>query len=707
MVPARPGWDEKILNSLFFVLGNFLAIYISVTIARIAMRGRETWRLVLASLSGFAVVVWTTVFILGALGMLTVDSIVLFLGFVAVFLFLIQKFKAREESYALPSRDFEVSEGIVENVSIAFLALLLGLFIVRTCLSGTSFTFDDLAYHAPTALHWLLNKRLSLAPVGYQAYFPLNGEVLSLWFMLSSGRDALVSLCGFYWGLTAVAAVAFLCMAQGVGPSISCLVAGSLLVSPTVLRAAETFSAVDLAGPAMMLASVALSLPSPDYSQRKARMVDATYCGLLSGFAAGCKPSFIITPVILLLWIRFGRRHHPASAGEGVLFTLAALTQGAYWYGRNIFLTGNPFFPAQVGPFAGPFGVLQQSHTKLISWISADPLNVGQWKFIIKGYLENGPYGLGILAIIGYGVAFYLVCRRKSFPGEECSPRLVLLIMGSAILLLYPLMPFSATINRPDAPLWVFPRYLIAPFAIGLILFSPLIDEKCSWKKLWRLLFVLAAASALYSYLSSNWDNRALIFAGVIGCVWKYFRGGGRCRRIGWALILGIVLFSLVLWMPYAQQLTDAKVYDFKKNNSCLSIGRAWRFMEENLPDKARVTGLGAARWLSYPLYGRRFQFIYRYSRRSMHEYWRREGTFWDHWDKDDKYDLPLFSLPRPNRSSSYFLSELVAAEVDYVLVAKVLYDKWPPEHKLLASSDRVEEVYKDDCSAIWKIIRK
>lgn len=686
------------------------------------MEEREPWRRVLASLAGYPVVILIVVFLLGTLGYLTAVSVALLLGFIALPVVYVKRRFERSGDGVMPSPPGDLVESgpssvILKYISVGVLALVLGVFFSKTCLSGTSYFWDDLNYHAAAPAHWLVEQRLSLAPFNYHAYFPFNAEIFSLWFMLPFHADALVSLCCLYWGVLTVVGIIVLSMALGAASTTSVLLAALSLASFIDVEWIITFTVVDLAGPAMILAAIALANPSPgSKATRKSRLVDTLYCGLLSGYAAGSKASFMPVPVILLLWMVLSDR--PASGKrveEVAVFSLSAALTGAYWYVRNILITGSPFFPAKMlSLFDGPFGGWQQDRSKLVSWVLAAPADLQRWEFLVERYF-NWPYSLGLLAVIGYGAACFWWLRKDGMSLKKkrlLSGCGLLLLVGLVLILLYPFTPFSGTVDRPFAPLRVKRRFVIAPFAIGMILFSLAVDMKSPWQKFWRLLFFTAAVTTLLDFLSVHFEVRAVAAGCVIFGLWKLYDMAllsDKARRVAGPSLLLTALLALSFWAPYSQKLNDETIYNNLnlpwKWRFCAEMGDAWRYLE-TLPKGSRIAPFGSADWLYYAVFGRKLQFRPRFLRKHLHEYWRREGTFWDGWIKGGKAGSSRFSWCYTNTDTQVFLEDLLLEEVDYVFVSKEDEETWPYPRQMLGASERVRVIFDNGCAAVYQIIK-
>jgi hypothetical protein len=696
------------MAQLLFIISNYLAAYIAVSLPDISMQGEEPWRKALSGLACFPVVSLVCILCLGTIGILTPYNVVLWMTVVAATLYLVLKRRQKVDDDDLTSPNSPIlinAAGKVEWwLAIAVFCVVLGVCISQISLKGIGYFWDDLLYHAPLPTHWLLDQKLSMSSFRFQKHYPLNAEAFALWFMLPFHSDALVNICGIFWVILSMAAIVVLCLACGAGRTTSLITASLFCVSPLILRMAQRFSAVDLAGPAMMLAAAALAIP--EAKKKNTRWGNSLFMGLFCGFAVGSKYYFLPLPLVFLLWLVFGQeKNKNQRLKEAALFLVGVVVTGAYWNVRNLLVTGNPFYPAQVGFFPGPFGAKQQYQTALISWIMANPTDWDQWKFLIKGYLD-WPSSSGILSVTGYGGALlaWLNRKRSNFPNRF---PFFLLAIGSILLITYPGMPFSATINLPTGHLQVFLRYVIAPFVIGLILLAKFLDGKY---RMLRILFFLLSGFSIVKYLNVYLDIRALIAAGLVMALGYIFFHTTRKRLVGNIFILTL-LGGWVWWAPTNQQLNNEELYHFMlTEKGDPSMYNAWRFLE-TLPPGSKIETVGVAGWRYryYPLFGRKFQFT-----PHMTGY-RPTPEVWDHWFKESKPRQPA-PPKKPKKKAKQrkklkakamkYFQQLLADEVDYVIIIKSFsHNRWPKEKRWLKTIAQAQLVFGDRYSTIWKIL--
>jgi hypothetical protein len=687
--------ETRLISAVLFTYGNLIAGVTSWLLARRLFAQSASQRRLLAAIAGFPVVVVIALAAAAVLervtigttcGLLTAAMITL----VATDRDLVRLLRSR---VVAPERLVE-SEPYALPMGIG-LCLLFGGPVAATALLGaTPFSNDDLAYHATVVAEWATSRGIVLPHFNPQAYWPLGGELLSLWFALPFGADTFASLSGLYWLLLLVSVVWALGEIRGHTRETRLLTCAAILASSVVTRQASTFAAVDLAGPTAMLAAVAIAARTSADSLGP-RVGEACFSGLLAGLAAGSKVSFVPLALFLVVWLvargwMLGTRRRIVATA--LAFAGGALLTGGYWYARNVLLTGNPLFPAQIGPWDGPLDRASQQRTTLIAWILADPFNWRQWRFIVQSHLV-WPLGPALLALVGYVAA--VLSRRTAYDFDSDLRRL-LLITGLFFLALYPWMPYSGTDDGPDAPLRISLRFLIFPFCVGVVLFEDLIDVSSTQRVFWRTAAVLMLVTA---WQRPPWGMPvALVLAIAAIGAW----------RLGWAVLrthptrVGVgtaaLMFTgalVVCWLPVKQRLTAAELY-----GTAGDVGPAWRALE-SLPSGARVAWFGVESWRVYPYWGRAWQLrpirvlADGSAYRPLHERWRERHFQWGEHN-------PSAALPQPSR----LVGALTGNGIQYVVVSKWRGRPWPPQQDALAASGQAQIVWQDAYSVIWKLGR-
>jgi len=371
----------------------------------------------------------------------------------------------------------------------------------------------------------------------------------------------------------------------------------------------------------------------------------------------------------------------------------AALATGAYWYARAWSLTGNPLYPAQIGPFAGPFGPDEQTRTTLIHWLGV-ALGDPRLAYSLAREHVYWPIGLCALSILGYGAGLLSIVRARARSSPAFGPRTLVLTVGLILLILYPHMPFSGTYDEPHGDPAVSLRFIILPFSIGIILFAPILDGGAK-RRLVTLLAAVAVA-IIVAFRMAAWVP--FMFLPGLAMAWLIRQHAavlhGALTRFGVPLLCGLVIAVGIL-SPWKQALTDETVFSY--GGSRHPIGRAWKALEL-VPHGSRVASFGPDSYRYYATFGRRLQLVpvrtqgdgspYLFA----HEYFARHRLRW--WD------------PRPLGRLERLAGNLYLAGIDYVVVSKWNLDEWPPQQQVLAASGIAQSWYSDGYTTIWRIRR-
>lgn len=197
---------------------------------------------------------------------------------------------------------------------------------------------DSLWYHLPFATHFLqtgwTTRILFTNSDTLVTYFPANGEVVLGLVMMPFRRDVLVPLVNLGW-LTLALSAAWV-LGQRYRAGAVALAGASVALSVPVMAATQGGTARnDVMGVALLLAAAAL-LVHADWDPPV-----VTVAGLATGLALGVKLSVLIPAVILTVAVPVvapRARRWAVTAG----WLGAVVGAGAFWYVRNLVLTGNP-----------------------------------------------------------------------------------------------------------------------------------------------------------------------------------------------------------------------------------------------------------------------------------------------------------------------------------------------------------------------------
>jgi len=533
---------------------------------------------------------------------------------------------------------------------------------VAVALSGHMlYGWDTLSYHGVSPAWWIQQADLSPPPYNYEAYFPMNVELHSLWFMLPFGHDAHANLGSLSWIAILVAAFAVHAAILRQYPWLAASVLCVGVLSPKIHGRLPYLTSVDLALAASLLAMLAFAwVPG---SQRRAT-ARALLSGLAGGLAMGMKPTAApLLALVGLFWIWRGARLDGGRRHVG-WFLIGTLLLGAPWYMRNLLLSGNPFFPAAFGPFDGPFTAEAQRATSLVPKLAAAWDKPGRLIWLARRMLD-WPVWLGLTAAVGYLAGVWALLRtRDRLRRAHIS---LMLLAGLGFLVLFPLAPFSGSTNRPDTSTVYYVRYITFWFLSGLVLLPSLLPPR-------------RATS----------------------------RSASRQTPLPRAALPLLLLVSLVALAASTPARLDGATRNLT-GPMWRQLGPAWSALEQ-LPDGSRVAVYERdppSHALIYPLFGRRLQYepvainLDGTPRRPLHETWRDEPRDW-WWE---------FSARKTLQPTQTILRNLREAGVEFLLLAD-----WPvepdaqgprprhPRWEMPQLLDKKRLLFNDMYAALWDI---
>ncbi|MEZ4320342.1 MAG: hypothetical protein R3F61_22875 [Myxococcota bacterium] len=452
--------------------------------------------------------------------------------------------------------------------------------------AGTAFLWDDLSYHAANPAAWLTSGSLDLPALTYQAYFSLDAELFAFLFMLPLRSDAHANLSIVVWAL--VLGLSFRVLAARLSHPPLLTAAGllALFAAPIVRRNVDTFCAHDLAAAAFPLAAIALVRPGSPVGW-------ALTSGLAAGFAVGVRPPMgVLGLCVAVAWATKGSRVHVGA------FVAGALATGSFWLARNLVLTGNPLYPAEILGLDGPFTVDLHQSTAITSLLRSD---FAEGLRILGIRLVDWPYPLGAVEVVGL-LAGLAALRRP----DQRWLRVLVLACLALFLLTYPSSPFSLGNNLPDVAAAddlserpIRSRHVIFAFAVGLLLLGELSRNR--WVVGGAVGLVLLAVWAGGEGLADGFGALGVVVALALALAPERWPGLGT---------VGIVaLVAVGIATPVRRRHTNQELYTEEKRSR---FEKGWRALER-LPDGSRIalfTGLPSSHGQYLPLYGRRFQHV-------------------------------------------------------------------------------------------------
>ncbi|HEX6212794.1 MAG TPA: hypothetical protein VF136_18580 [Methylomirabilota bacterium] len=501
--------------------------------------------LLLATLSGYLVLVHSLVLAAGLLGQLTAAGLGALLAVaLAPGLLLARRLgRDRADAEAAPpptvSARFAAAAG-----SAALLAWVWPHLFHATRL----WIWDDYTYHLVYPALWLRAQAIAapgpLEAFTMQAWYPLSASVVAAWFMApwpGSRGEALawVSLTGPLYAGLAVGAAASLLARLGCRPGAWAVPAVLLATSPRIGVMASSFSDADLAQAAALLGAFAFAVPHATERPEDVR-ADAWYAGLLSGLALGVKASAAPPALVVLALLTLRARALPPPMRRRATAALALTVAGSwiatagYWYARNLLVAGNPLYPAAFLAWPGT----TFPETTLREY--AQHYGLGRTVRDALVVYADWPRSHALLAAVGLtSLGVWTVRRRRVLTRPQRYFAGGALALVATVLVLVPLAPYSAgnaMTFRSGFIHWDSMRYIAVVPILGWIAVAVLLDR---WGSL--SVAILVALAMLGSGLPVLGSPLALL-ALALGAVGLARLGPGAAAptgRAGRALAVG------------------------------------------------------------------------------------------------------------------------------------------------------------------------
>jgi hypothetical protein len=675
---------------------NFLLLVLSAyTLAHRVTSGRDGLTLFHCALALAPLIIWLVVLPLGALHLLTSLNASALLAVMSAGSLVWHFAGAPEENPGAPEVLSVNPEGPSWRAMLGVCAVTvsIGLQAARLLVRGFSLSVEDSLYHAPFAANAIITGGFTSSSFFYMDYYPFNAELLPLWLTLHAGTDGAAVLAGLFFLFLIATSAAVLARSCGMSTSSGTLLAALLTLTSVVRAEAGRFSSPDLAGPAMVLASIAFLAVYSGDEHRAGRIRSLLMAGLLAGWAIGSKALFLGVPVVICGWLIFRKddtlrwRERLARAS---LFSVAAAVTGSYWFVHNVVLTGNPVYPAQMAFFPGPFTSADQWQTSLLGTVVDGRYAVPELWNTVAEYV-HWPVAIWILATGGYAGVLLWWPRRKQFRAPAAMRVAALCVLiGGASLLAFPFVPFSGTFDLPDGSLIAVPRYLILPFILGVTAFMMVAGGTA--------IGYLAGLCAVMLALLEAWGITGPVVCGLLFVIGMWIARSTRMRIPGRPAVAGLLLclvFGAAPWVKYIAQVADREVFSQKYFDE--PRGGCWEALEF-LPSGSCITWFGPSN-CCYELFGRRYQFV--------PVAVNGDGTLLTplHQRSAGGTGAIGWWAPSITPEAVSFISNLQALGIKFVVVQKT-GRVWPPQDAILRSAPHSRVRFDDGSNRIIELGR-
>lgn len=543
-------------------------------------------RVLAAAVAGFAVIV-LSLEVLGSAGQIsrqTVGAICLLTGVAGA----VRGFKA---SRAVASAVFRTQEwSIPKPLGRTWPAVAAAVFAswaaLQHLLVGLVFPVQPVSdapiYHLYFAARWWQSGRLDLVPTPFgeeaAAYFPANGDLWLTW-LLATGAGPFVKVG--QWPFLVVGAIALFGIARKCGmPRPAALFPAALWVGLPIVLTQSSVANVDLIWTAFCFGAVHFLVRwfgEPGPGVRGSLTFFALACGIVAGTKAvgAVFVSLLLVPVLgALAWRR-------VRVGWLTGLVVAVLVPSAYWYGRNIWLTGNPVYPLQLSTLGTVVG--EGWYTRSAMQATTYHVPVGEWRVLV-GQLGLGAGAIGAaLALAGIASGWLHGFRASLDRASRGGLAMCATLAVAYVVIYWCVLPYNTQV-----------RFLSAAFGLALVPLSAVAAGRTPVQAALALLLgwqLVAARHGGTSTLLPLLDNPlapgqpwlvASLPASILGAAVML----DRARRARWGGAGAVVVSGCVLaaW-PAARWLSEHPLLRFYPRGGFADrLFPGWEILEAAVP---------------------------------------------------------------------------------------------------------------------------
>jgi hypothetical protein len=663
------------------------ALFVAIRLALAAGSGVRCGRLILATLSGYVVVIHTAVLFVGLLGWLTIGGLAAVVPAAVAAAWWLARSRVDDATRAAGVSTFTPA-----MLFAPVLAAITAVAWMWPHLVGATrlWIWDDYTYHMVYPALWLRERAIAAVTPAHaftmQAWYPMSAGVVATWFMVpfsASRGDSLawVSLTGPVYAGIVISGAAELAERLGSRPFAWAIPVVLFATSQRIGVMASSFSDADLALAAALFGALAFAIPRSVDEGARVIAIDAWYAASLTGLAVGVKASALPAAVVVLL-VMVLRARRCAATLIVPAFVVSWIVMAGYWYARNVVHTGNPVYPAAFFSRPGttfPLTTLREyaQHYGVARTVS-DTVSV---------YLD-WPKLHGALAVIGLlGLVGWLVSVRAKTRSERSFAFATLAVVAVTLGLL-PITPFSAGNAMTfvsEFIHWDSMRYVALLAILGWVALGFLVGAGAHPSRT-IVAIAITAAAVLAGLPRSAAMVLALAVSGAVIAALVRPRAGRRLAPV--ALVTGVLIAAaLGAWHHGAKSAATAAAFHREP-----LFGAAAAALDR-LPDGTRVAVFGD-QWI-YPTFGDRYHLVPVRLDGDGRIATRPVGDAMD---------------PGPLTVDAATLWEnLTASRVDVVAVVHLPHPgrspEWPQQHRALEALG-ARLLHRDGAIAIWMLSR-
>jgi len=641
--------------------------------------------------------------LLGILNILNLgNAIVLNLGILLAVYSAIKITKVKAKDDLLLRFKSAINNLRFNRTEVFCLSAILGFGLVKIFINlvNPPFGWDDLNYHFTFPVEWLkhgnLDNPISVSGDPSVSYYPINGSLFFLWFILPLKNVFIADLGQIPFFIVAFLAVYSLSKKLNLSKEYALYSAAIFTLIPNYFKQLE-IAYVDVMVAALFLASLNyLFVLSRDTSVR-----NVVLCSLSLGLMLGTKTTAM--PLGFLLFVPlvyFCLNNYPLKKFflNSLVIILLIVSVGGFSYIRNFIETGNPLYPLNLKLFNSVIfnGVIDNE-------VYRTGIRPGDFSLLKILFSE----GLGAQTIIFLLPAIILglpltLAKRK----RDLNFNLVYFMILPILLILV----FRFIIPLPNL------RYIYSLFGIGMIIAFYIAGILRVHRKLLKgliVICVLASATELSGHLKLV---ISLILSFVLFFTLPYFIKLIKAKRGIKYIIIAVILFCLsliVLEKDYIRNEYPRYVKMTDYSGFWPDATKAWLWLNQNT-EGDNIAYIG--RPTPFPLFGTYFKNnVYYVSVNEVEpaklHYFPDSRYIWGYagdkifrnFEDDNNY--------RGNADYGVWFNNLLARKTDYLFVYSEprlltaepfpMEDIWAREHP-----ENFRLVFANETVRIYKIIR-
>jgi len=329
---------------IIFLLMNFIVVFSSFLLVSRLLKFTNLIDLLISWFIFYFTQIITTELLLGILGILSLDNIIL-INLVILFIsWLITRKKPLFSSFNAIRKPIS---GLLKNKIILFaISIIFGFGLVKICINliNPPFGWDNLNYHFVFPVEWLkqgnLNTPITIFDDPGPPYYPINGTLFFLWLIFPFKNVFIADLGQIPFFILGFLAIYSLGRKMNLNKEYSFLAGCLFTLIPNYFKQME-IAYVDVMVSSLFLVALNYLLSLNKKFLWRNVLVFGMSLGLLLGIKTVALPysALLLLPFIYLLF----KNNKKSYLFIVLIFCIIAL--GGFTYIRNLLETNNPLYP--------------------------------------------------------------------------------------------------------------------------------------------------------------------------------------------------------------------------------------------------------------------------------------------------------------------------------------------------------------------------